>query len=425
MFPTSGGTEPPETYSKEWVLSVQEVGLIGLWPARGRPRAARRPRGRPKAAADRGEYGRLPSDGGSRSSSARRPRLVAFRITLRGGLDRPGVRDVERDDAAEARVADVRDGRVLAGGAARARSRSPYGGAIRASSVSRPSRQRWPRRPAQRRSRRSPRNWRSRALRSGSRVTVAPSSASWSRSGTSSPSGARRRRLRPARGGRRASRSSRRRRRGRRCARSASQSGIVSTGFAGASTQTRSASGRRAGLVVLDVGDAPAARAAAAACSCRSSALGERDRRSGSREREQHRRRRAHAGRIEQRVAAFAARRARSPRRRRRVVVARVVEASRLAVLVVRPDRRAVRVRHALTLVTGLTRGFASANVVGRMGEGTAAANSLVQSTLLGELFEHAHVGVVAADSGRYIAANEYACELTGYDRVGADRPAG
>ena len=50
------------------------------------------------------------------------------------------------------------------------------------------------------------------------------------------------------------------------------------------------------------------------------------------------------------------------------------------------------------------------------MGE-SAASNALVQSTLLGELLEHANVGAVAADSGRYIAANEYACELTGYDR--------
>jgi PAS domain-containing protein len=52
------------------------------------------------------------------------------------------------------------------------------------------------------------------------------------------------------------------------------------------------------------------------------------------------------------------------------------------------------------------------------MGEGSAAANALVQSTLLGELLEHANVGAVAADSGRYIAANEYACELTGFDRA-------
>jgi PAS domain S-box-containing protein len=40
-----------------------------------------------------------------------------------------------------------------------------------------------------------------------------------------------------------------------------------------------------------------------------------------------------------------------------------------------------------------------------------------VQSTLLGELLEHASIGALAADSGRYIAANKHACELTGYDR--------
>lgn len=50
-------------------------------------------------------------------------------------------------------------------------------------------------------------------------------------------------------------------------------------------------------------------------------------------------------------------------------------------------------------------------------GEVSAASNALVQSTLLGELLEHANVGALAADSGRYIAANEYACELTGFDR--------
>jgi PAS domain S-box-containing protein len=52
------------------------------------------------------------------------------------------------------------------------------------------------------------------------------------------------------------------------------------------------------------------------------------------------------------------------------------------------------------------------------MGEGSAASNALVQSTLLGELLEHANVGVLAADSGHYIAANEFACALTGYDRT-------
>jgi PAS domain-containing protein len=52
-----------------------------------------------------------------------------------------------------------------------------------------------------------------------------------------------------------------------------------------------------------------------------------------------------------------------------------------------------------------------------QMGEGSAASHALVQSTLLGELLEHAMVGALAADSGRYIAANEFACRLTGYER--------
>ena len=50
--------------------------------------------------------------------------------------------------------------------------------------------------------------------------------------------------------------------------------------------------------------------------------------------------------------------------------------------------------------------------------EGSAASNALVQSTLLGQLLESASVGAFAADAGRYIAANEYACELTGFDRA-------
>jgi len=52
------------------------------------------------------------------------------------------------------------------------------------------------------------------------------------------------------------------------------------------------------------------------------------------------------------------------------------------------------------------------------MGEGSAASNALVQSTLLGQLIEHADVGALASDSGRYIAANTYACTLTGYNRA-------
>lgn len=60
------------------------------------------------------------------------------------------------------------------------------------------------------------------------------------------------------------------------------------------------------------------------------------------------------------------------------------------------------------------------------MREVSAASNALVQSTLLGQLLEHADVGVLAADSGRYIAANGYACTLTGFDRAELiGRPAG
>ena len=52
------------------------------------------------------------------------------------------------------------------------------------------------------------------------------------------------------------------------------------------------------------------------------------------------------------------------------------------------------------------------------MGEASAASHDLAQSTLLGELVDSANVGVLAADSGRYIAANEYACEVLGLGRA-------
>jgi PAS domain S-box-containing protein len=48
----------------------------------------------------------------------------------------------------------------------------------------------------------------------------------------------------------------------------------------------------------------------------------------------------------------------------------------------------------------------------------SAAADSLVQSTLLGELLENAKIAALAVESGRYVAANEHACELTGYERA-------
>ena len=45
------------------------------------------------------------------------------------------------------------------------------------------------------------------------------------------------------------------------------------------------------------------------------------------------------------------------------------------------------------------------------------SANPLVQSTLLGELFERADIAVLVADQGRYVAANHHACDITGYSR--------
>lgn len=47
----------------------------------------------------------------------------------------------------------------------------------------------------------------------------------------------------------------------------------------------------------------------------------------------------------------------------------------------------------------------------------TEGTEALVQSALLGELLETARIGVLAADPGVYVAANEYACGLLGYPR--------
>ena len=45
-------------------------------------------------------------------------------------------------------------------------------------------------------------------------------------------------------------------------------------------------------------------------------------------------------------------------------------------------------------------------------------ASTVVQSTMLGELFENAQIGAIAVDdAGRYVAVNQYACELVGYTR--------
>src|SRR5918911_2389463 len=49
---------------------------------------------------------------------------------------------------------------------------------------------------------------------------------------------------------------------------------------------------------------------------------------------------------------------------------------------------------------------------------GSSAASPLVQATLLGELLENAQLGALAVDSGRYVAANAFACRVTGYERA-------
>ena len=48
----------------------------------------------------------------------------------------------------------------------------------------------------------------------------------------------------------------------------------------------------------------------------------------------------------------------------------------------------------------------------------SARASTAVQSTMLGELLENAEIATIAVDdAGRYVAVNQYACELVGYSR--------
>jgi PAS domain S-box-containing protein len=48
----------------------------------------------------------------------------------------------------------------------------------------------------------------------------------------------------------------------------------------------------------------------------------------------------------------------------------------------------------------------------------TRSNQDLVQETLLGEALEHAPVGAIVLDeTGRYVAANRLACELSGFTR--------
>jgi len=50
---------------------------------------------------------------------------------------------------------------------------------------------------------------------------------------------------------------------------------------------------------------------------------------------------------------------------------------------------------------------------------GSAVAHSLIQKSLVGEAIDGAPVAVfVADDDGEYLAVNQYACDLLGYDRA-------
>jgi PAS domain S-box-containing protein len=45
-------------------------------------------------------------------------------------------------------------------------------------------------------------------------------------------------------------------------------------------------------------------------------------------------------------------------------------------------------------------------------------ASSVVQATMLGELLENAQIAAIAVDdAGRYVAVNQYACDLVGFSR--------
>src|SRR5262249_24365731 len=129
--------------------------------------------------------------------------------------------------------------------------------------------------------------------------------------------------------------------------RTASQSGTVSTGFAGDSTHTMSASEGGAGLVVLEEAEPPPLERPEEPRRAEVRALGQRDRRPGPCEGEDDRRLRGHAGREEERRAALGIPQPRLGLGAGRMPVARVVELAWLAGGVVRPDRRAVDPRPA------------------------------------------------------------------------------
>ena len=331
--------------------------------------SARRPRARRSGAGGSPARGRPPSERAPRSASACRrgsSRSTITRVdvsTARAAVGAAG--HVEREQAAEARRGSAPpprrrgpgSGRARPPGArraaARARARSPTAGAraARASparaAAARPGR-------ARRRSPSAPRNSPAAPASSSSRHATAPSSTSswppsdfvalWTTKSAPCSSG------RSSTGVTTVASTTTRAPCA--CARSmpAPRSGNVRNGFDGVSSQTScDALGRRAGLVELDLAEAPALerpRSVTARAVVR--ARGERDRVARREERERERGRRGRARREEERLAAV------EPRERRlgldagRVRVALVEEVARLAVLV-RPRRRAVE-RHAATL---------------------------------------------------------------------------
>ena len=267
------------------------------------------------------------------------PRLVALMISLRRGLDGARLGDVERDQAAEAGVADVLDCRDArrAGRRSRSRSRCAAACAPRASraraGARRPSSGEAVMPALTRSSRRRAVCGVARDRRAEQRVVVAGQEL---RRRVDDDVGALVERAQVD--GRRDRRVADDQARDGRAARPSSAR--VSVGFAGDSTQTMSASGGGAGLVELDEADPERREQPDQLPGAEVRAFGERDRRAGAGEREQNGRRRAHAGRVEQRVAALERAERFLGRDAGRVVVARVVELPRLAGGVIRPDRR-------------------------------------------------------------------------------------
>ena len=235
------------------------------------------------------------------------PRLVAFSISVDARSTRPrgvAVGDVERDEEGEARVADGLDSRVRREALREQRAPLPPAGrgAPRASSSPRSTSHAVSAEatiPASRRV-----VW-SRSQSASSRVTVTPASTSswpartfvaeWST--TSQPCSRGRRRKGEATV---ASQTT-----GAGWATAASRSGIVSSGFAGASTRIRSApSGGACVWSNSTTLHAPRREVVEEHAVAVVRALRERDRLSGPKHRQHDGRHRAHPGRVEERVAA-------------------------------------------------------------------------------------------------------------------------